>query len=292
MEAAPILFDHREGDILYYIGNMQCDPNYLEHSGVKGMRWGVRRYQNEDGTLTEAGKLRYSKGLTDKERSRYDKYSTSTRGVKRSFDRMDKDYALHYGKFKEHEKRFNKKMIKAMDIAKNRYGGDVKAAEANDKKFNKFKLQAADSVTRAHSESLKMKDIESLQWKKIAQAHELGYDVNIRDINRSTISTKGINAVAGILGGVVGAATTLTRRNFIPAGAVGGALLGGGYAAYKLGKGNPGQMKGKTLDVRKGTGRTTLSEAAPRTLSKEQEEALLKSIEADERRKKNRDWVD
>ena len=33
--------------------------NYLEHFGVKGMRWGHRRYQNEDGTLTTAGRKRY-----------------------------------------------------------------------------------------------------------------------------------------------------------------------------------------------------------------------------------------
>ena len=32
---------------------------YILHSGVKGMRWGVRRYQNEDGSLTEAGRKRY-----------------------------------------------------------------------------------------------------------------------------------------------------------------------------------------------------------------------------------------
>lgn len=31
----------------------------LYHHGIKGQRWGVRRYQNEDGTLTTAGKLRY-----------------------------------------------------------------------------------------------------------------------------------------------------------------------------------------------------------------------------------------
>lgn len=32
---------------------------YLVHHGIKGQRWGVRRYQNEDGTLTPAGKERY-----------------------------------------------------------------------------------------------------------------------------------------------------------------------------------------------------------------------------------------
>ena len=35
----------------------------LKHWGVKGMRWGVRRYQNRDGTLTEAGKKRYAKEM-------------------------------------------------------------------------------------------------------------------------------------------------------------------------------------------------------------------------------------
>ena len=35
--------------------------NELYHYGVKGMRWGVRRYQNPDGSLTAAGKKRVSK---------------------------------------------------------------------------------------------------------------------------------------------------------------------------------------------------------------------------------------
>lgn len=34
--------------------------NYLMHYGVKGMKWGIRNYQNADGTLTEAGKKRYA----------------------------------------------------------------------------------------------------------------------------------------------------------------------------------------------------------------------------------------
>lgn len=33
--------------------------NELKHFGIKGMKWGVRRYQNKDGSLTPAGKKRY-----------------------------------------------------------------------------------------------------------------------------------------------------------------------------------------------------------------------------------------
>lgn len=32
---------------------------YLAHHGIKGMKWGVRRFRNEDGSLTAQGKLRY-----------------------------------------------------------------------------------------------------------------------------------------------------------------------------------------------------------------------------------------
>lgn len=39
----------------------------LQHYGVKGMKWGVRRYQNKDGTLTSAGKTRLRVQRTSKD---------------------------------------------------------------------------------------------------------------------------------------------------------------------------------------------------------------------------------
>lgn len=39
--------------------------NYLCHHGILGMKWGIRRYQNPDGSLTAAGKARYGSSNTN-----------------------------------------------------------------------------------------------------------------------------------------------------------------------------------------------------------------------------------
>lgn len=41
----------------YY--GINTNDKSLQHHGVLGMKWGVRRYQNKDGSLTKAGELRY-----------------------------------------------------------------------------------------------------------------------------------------------------------------------------------------------------------------------------------------
>ena len=42
----------------------------IQHHGIKGQKWGVRRFQNEDGTLTPAGRKRYGEDLDIDDKSR------------------------------------------------------------------------------------------------------------------------------------------------------------------------------------------------------------------------------
>ena len=55
------------------------DSNQLMHYGIKGMKWGVRRYQNYDGSYTKAGLKRYNAamGSYDKRLSEYKTAKTS-----------------------------------------------------------------------------------------------------------------------------------------------------------------------------------------------------------------------
>ena len=43
---------------IYYIAGYPISDE-LYHHGIKGQRWGIRRYQNQDGSVTAAGALRY-----------------------------------------------------------------------------------------------------------------------------------------------------------------------------------------------------------------------------------------
>lgn len=62
---------------MYYESN-----NYLQHYGVKGMKWGVRKYRNYSGSYTKAGLKRYDKSMDIYEKRKTDYKNAKSSGVK------------------------------------------------------------------------------------------------------------------------------------------------------------------------------------------------------------------
>lgn len=74
--------------------------NELMHWGIKGMKWGIRRYQNKDGSLTPAGKKRYDKEMAKlKEEEKIAKNKLRTQAKLNKLDEKRKEIeALKSGK--------------------------------------------------------------------------------------------------------------------------------------------------------------------------------------------------
>lgn len=68
------------------------DQEYLEHHGILGMKWGIRRYQNKDGSLTAAGKARLKKPRTSTEKWKYKQIKHIDQLYEKSYKKLNKAY--------------------------------------------------------------------------------------------------------------------------------------------------------------------------------------------------------
>ena len=122
--------------------------NELRHYGILGMKWGVRRYQNEDGSLTSAGKKRYD----------------NNGGSKRvSIKDMDNDELRKTVERKELENRFKNSQKDKLKSTKN----IVDATSNLTRQVNQFQLD----VKQKQSKSAKAKlDLSSMTDKDLRDA--------------------------------------------------------------------------------------------------------------------------
>lgn len=85
--------------------------DYLEHYGILGQKWGVRRYQNADGSLTEAGKKKLRINESNYER-RYDQaISRQERRNSKLQKKLDNEYDEEKAKKLKDQLEFGKRYI-------------------------------------------------------------------------------------------------------------------------------------------------------------------------------------
>ncbi len=108
---------------------------YLQHYGILGQKWGVRRYENKDGTLTEEGKKRYkiNKNGRPEDRESAKLYLTESKKMTNRMINSDVNYSEEFDKTK-----FGASLRKEYDKAYKQYFEKEDPTEEDDLAFSKI----------------------------------------------------------------------------------------------------------------------------------------------------------
>lgn len=208
--------------------------NDIYHYGIKGQKWGVRRYQNEDGSLTAAGRKRQqkltasnreatiAKGTTLYRVSDSSKSDTSSGKIYVSANKETGDFyvnALGSNKIYKTGKAYTHEYIAKTDL------------KMPDKKTME-KIELGLLKDKAVQKEL----IDSLMKKGMSR-EAATEQVRPYNAGKAFVEKLGLVAAGGYLGGVYGAVGGVTVTGGNPIGALAGAgvgaVLGGGALALK-----------------------------------------------------------
>ena len=144
----------------------------LYHHGILGMKWGVRRYQNADGTLTPKGKARYMKVESSEHLQKSE--TKKARKILNTHVNMDPRYALSYSNMSKKSQAKAKRYMEGSD----KYNKYMKKAEKN----ARLAKEHAKNATKALG---KIRDIDSGKLKA-GRDFIVQTDMNIRITNLGT----------------------------------------------------------------------------------------------------------
>ena len=138
----------------YYIGQLPFSDLDIEHHGIFGQKWGVRRYQNEDGSLTPAGVSRYRLKQRDSlARAEEKRLIKSKQKAESNPEKAERDYQVGKARLEARIKTADARGDVDRLSAKTGWSNTVKAGEAqrqagNIKKISNEILADKDRTTR------------------------------------------------------------------------------------------------------------------------------------------------